>query len=569
MSCCGFTIPGMAGCSCGGSCGCSSPTTSGYGSSYSGGAGAIPGLSKGGGPSYSPTGGGTSGYHGPAGGGPSPIWTGPVGGSSYGCWRGPVGGGGGVIPGTPIVSAACGDPFAPVGGGGPVVRNGSPDLSNPLDPFTRFIPIGPFYGGGGGGGAGGGGGGVAGGGAGVLFRRMAFPCHTYGGGAPAGGAPGSGGGQGGSTPPGSGSGGGGTTPGSSGGGGTTPGSSGGGGTTPGSPGGGTTPPGGGRGGGTTPGSSGGGGTTPGHTEGEPDPTYGNPPGTTPARWRFALQGKAGLSTSGSSSLGGGNSLGFMGAMGGSRTYSGGFGAVNSQAGVSSQSNRGSIPGMVVPGNTCRLVKCGPDVTDWLLQRLRENAAEAAQHRRQFRWFAQQVGSGKRWDYKLLPMVVGDCPTKCGFSVEICGECVRKDLVGNIHYAVVGHAAGMTLNELLGGSEYAAAEQQIRSVHQTADVLPFELTWNQRLSLAILTFLRPAAAAATAAPTLVFGVEGLFDEPEDYSSVSETYNAAVDRRLLGPDPEKARAVLCALLARILSKNSKLAINCPKCGLPFKG
>lgn len=183
MGCCGFHIPGMSDCACGGSCACSQtpesslsealeaiPADGGeHGGEYSLFGGGVPGFGKGGGAIYSSTGGGIPGYSGAAGGSSYPPWTGAagIGGTPPACWRGPVGvGGAGLIPGTPILSAACGDPYAPAGvGGGPIPWNGSPDVSSRLDPTTRFIPIGPFYGGGSGGGAGtggGGGGGVAG-----------------------------------------------------------------------------------------------------------------------------------------------------------------------------------------------------------------------------------------------------------------------------------------------------------------------------------------------------------------------------------------------------------------------
>ena len=180
MGCCGFTVPGMAGCACGGSCGCRGRSQR-PAIAYSGNGWPIPAYSSPRTPSSRPRsavipGGTRGGGRGLASSGATipgrssehtgyrRAWSGPAGGGgTKGCWREPVGGGGGLIAGGQLVSKAC--------GGEPTILDGAlrvPGMPSPPDPL---IPP-----------AGGGGGGVTGGRAvtgGGGFARHVRPAMQF------------------------------------------------------------------------------------------------------------------------------------------------------------------------------------------------------------------------------------------------------------------------------------------------------------------------------------------------------------------------------------------------------
>lgn len=114
--------------------------------------------------------------------------------------------------------------------------------------------------------------------------------------------------------------------------------------------------------------------------------------------------------------------------------------------------------------------CGPDLTDWLLEEMNDNAASdyvaalyAARKSRsaraallRMRLFAWLVGPGRQWDHKgpildLLDegLLEGGCPTDdCPLTITLCGGCYDFDVFSNIHYGYIGRVAGFTSAVLL-------------------------------------------------------------------------------------------------------------------------
>lgn len=110
--------------------------------------------------------------------------------------------------------------------------------------------------------------------------------------------------------------------------------------------------------------------------------------------------------------------------------------------------------------TARL--CGPDVTNWLIEQMKQNqnhpVIRTGRENHWPRWvpvfnigwtgaalydFADLVGPGKPWDFKRTQPwwradSSGACPTSnCDRTVTLCGNCVNYDVPGNIHFGWVG------------------------------------------------------------------------------------------------------------------------------------
>ena len=117
-------------------------------------------------------------------------------------------------------------------------------------------------------------------------------------------------------------------------------------------------------------------------------------------------------------------------------------------------------------------RCGPDVTDWLINEMNRNMNHSViRTMREVRWpryipgvnigwtagalydFAQLVRGGGPWDFKShqgarragwwRTTPGRDCPTEnCDRTVTLCGTCVNYDVPGNIHFGWIGAAAGL-------------------------------------------------------------------------------------------------------------------------------
>jgi hypothetical protein len=118
--------------------------------------------------------------------------------------------------------------------------------------------------------------------------------------------------------------------------------------------------------------------------------------------------------------------------------------------------------------------CGPDITMWLYKTMYRNGisleatklasynaiigAPLAKASAYLLWISL-VKTEETWDlkytYDMSRMKSGFCPTeKCKGYLTLCGECLRFDLAGNIHYGYVGIKSGFTELELINGASIA-------------------------------------------------------------------------------------------------------------------
>lgn len=133
----------------------------------------------------------------------------------------------------------------------------------------------------------------------------------------------------------------------------------------------------------------------------------------------------------------------------------------------------AAPQTTVPGiDTVVPMRCGPDVTAWLIDEMNRNKNHPViRTMREVRWpryvpgfnigwtagalydFAQLVRGGGPWDFKSHQGRTGsgewraapgrNCPTdNCDQTVTLCGTCVNYDVPGNIHFGWVGAAASL-------------------------------------------------------------------------------------------------------------------------------
>ena len=78
-----------------------------------------------------------------------------------------------------------------------------------------------------------------------------------------------------------------------------------------------------------------------------------------------------------------------------------------------------------------------------------------------------VWNHSEWDYKrrsyssscfglLIPGLVARCPSDdCKPTVELCGICFHREVLGNINYGYTGRCIGLSEKVLLRGAELAA------------------------------------------------------------------------------------------------------------------
>lgn len=110
-----------------------------------------------------------------------------------------------------------------------------------------------------------------------------------------------------------------------------------------------------------------------------------------------------------------------------------------------------------------LPRCGPDVTQWLYRTMLDNAfgfftqqAQQLNPLRRTRLWYDLVRSGAPWDFKRTQtFATRNCPatlaSSCRNTVQLAGECLYYDVIGNIHYGFVGRAWGFSRLVLHGGA----------------------------------------------------------------------------------------------------------------------
>ncbi|MCO5167809.1 MAG: polymorphic toxin type 44 domain-containing protein, partial [Planctomycetes bacterium] len=145
-----------------------------------------------------------------------------------------------------------------------------------------------------------------------------------------------------------------------------------------------------------------------------------------------------------------------------------------------------------------LPRCGPDVTQWLYRTMLDNAfgfftQQALQLNplRRTRFWYDLVRSGAPWDFKRTRrFATRNCPvtlaSTCRNTVQLAGECLFYDVIGNIHYGFVGRAWRFS-REVLHGGAHAYQLWEHRELDPPDDVAAIGLGADMFDSLNRLTF----------------------------------------------------------------------------------
>jgi hypothetical protein len=139
--------------------------------------------------------------------------------------------------------------------------------------------------------------------------------------------------------------------------------------------------------------------------------------------------------------------------------------------------------------------CGPDITDWLIERINRNriSAEVTEMRERndaditgvdlgavYDWY-ELVKTGGPWDFKedLGSSIsnIRPCRRNCSgrvFSITLDDQCMTFEVAANIHFGFVGRAAGFSESLLLRGAGIAQiAEFRGESRDDSRDVQAIE------------------------------------------------------------------------------------------------
>ncbi len=96
-------------------------------------------------------------------------------------------------------------------------------------------------------------------------------------------------------------------------------------------------------------------------------------------------------------------------------------------------------------------KCGPDVTEALIGKLRE--ANKCRNRADALSFLSKLSEGGEWDWKHGPsreaMSIPECESGCDNTLCICGTCLDCSVPGNILYGYTLTACGWTSDVVFG------------------------------------------------------------------------------------------------------------------------
>ena len=117
--------------------------------------------------------------------------------------------------------------------------------------------------------------------------------------------------------------------------------------------------------------------------------------------------------------------------------------------------------------------CGPDVTSWLKRTMHDNLSHPLVILMQINTlvnthyfglaikaiatlkFIDLVKTNAPWDFKnSVSFDMPQCPSKsqsCKLGVTLCGYCLLKENIGNIHYGWIGRALGFSPEVLLNAA----------------------------------------------------------------------------------------------------------------------
>lgn len=166
---------------------------------------------------------------------------------------------------------------------------------------------------------------------------------------------------------------------------------------------------------------------------------------------------------------------------------------------------------VVVIQTFRKPRCGPDVTDWLVDQIDDalrnsditttvphpGISSAARWGDSMLKFMSQVKAGSIYDFKsYITFESGDCPKPpCEGTVTFCGTCQASDIVGNVFFGMLGSASGFPAKVLHAGADYAQAGG-VDDPHDAAAIdvgveAMRETWWNPRFRAAAMRSKDPA------------------------------------------------------------------------------